>query len=113
MMAHIDFVPILLEVFWKSGVALGGALCLNGLLRKKSADVRRLVLSTAVVAILVSAAAVPVLPRWRAFAPLSVSSSPSVAGQSPALVGIYARLDFGTQPIGSAQRRIPERTVGS
>jgi bla regulator protein blaR1 len=111
MMAPVDSVPILLEVFWKSGVVLGGVLCLNGLLRKKSADVRRLVLSTAVVAILVSAAALPILPRWTAFAPLSNSSSPSVTGQSPASAGIYARLDFATRPIGSAQRGVPERTL--
>jgi uncharacterized protein (TIGR03435 family) len=117
MMANIDFAPILLEVFWKSGIALGGALCLNGLLRKKSADVRRLVLSTAVVAILVSAAALPVLPRWTAVAPLwfgsAQPSSPSglgQSGQSP-YPGIYFRLDFATQPIGSAQARVPERTV--
>ncbi len=48
---------ILLEVFWKSGVVLGGALCLCGLLRKRSADARRLVLSTVVLAIVVSTAA--------------------------------------------------------
>jgi uncharacterized protein (TIGR03435 family) len=114
-MAPIDFGPILLEVFWKSGVVLGGALCLSGLLRKKSADVRRLVLSTAVVAVLVSTAALPVLPRWTAVAPLWFwSAQPSAAsqsGQSAAPPGIYFRLDFATQPIGSAERGVPARTV--
>src|ERR1700683_1155711 len=118
MMAHLDFVPIFLEVFWKSGVVLGGALCLCGLLRKRPADARRLVLSTAVVAILVSAVALPVLPRWTAVTPhwfASVQpSGPSVLGQSgqaPSPAGIYFRLDFGTHPIGSAQGRVPVRTV--
>jgi uncharacterized protein (TIGR03435 family) len=109
---------ILLEVFWKSGVVLGGALCLSGLLRKKSADIRRLVLSTAVVAILVSAAASPVLPRWTAVAPLwfgsAQPSSPSAlgqSGQSSAPAGIYVRLEFATQAFGSAQRGVPLRTI--
>jgi uncharacterized protein (TIGR03435 family) len=70
MMTHFDSVPIILEVFWKSSVVLGAALCISGLLRKKSADVRRLVLSIAVVAMFVSAAAWPLLPQWTAVAPL-------------------------------------------
>ena len=106
---------ILLEVFWKSGVALGGALCLSWLLRKRSADVRRLVFSTAVVAVLVSAAALPVLPRWTAVTPFSFGSTrpsmPSASGASPSQVGIYARLDFATHPISSAKPPVPERTV--
>ena len=62
-------LPLLLAVFWKSGVVLGGALCLCRLLRKRSADVRRVVLSTAVISILVVATAMPVLPQWTAVMP--------------------------------------------
>jgi len=62
-------LPVFVEVFWKSSVALGAALCINWLLRKKSADARRLVLSTAVVVLLAAAAALPVLPRWTAVTP--------------------------------------------
>jgi len=56
-------------VFWKSGVVLGAALCVNCLLRKNSADLRRLVLSTTIAILFVAAAAFPVLPRWTAVIP--------------------------------------------
>jgi uncharacterized protein (TIGR03435 family) len=69
MINAFDYLPVFFAVFWKSGVALGAALCVSWLLRKKSADLRRLVLSTAVVAMFVAAAALPVLPRWTAVAP--------------------------------------------
>jgi uncharacterized protein (TIGR03435 family) len=62
-------LPLLLAVFWKSGVVLGDALCLCRLLRKRSADVRRVVLSTAIISILVVATAMPVLPQWTAVMP--------------------------------------------
>jgi beta-lactamase regulating signal transducer with metallopeptidase domain len=58
--------PVLIEVFWKSGIVLGLALCIGALLRGRSADVRRLVLSTAIVALFVAALALPVMPRWTA-----------------------------------------------
>lgn len=70
MISAMDSLPIFFAVFWKSGVALGAALAINRLFRNKSADVRRLVLSTAVIAMFVAAAAVPVLPRWTAVIPL-------------------------------------------
>ena len=70
MISAMDSLPIFFAVFWKSGVALGAALALNRLFRNKSADVRRLVLSTTVIAMFVAAAAVPVLPRWTAVMPL-------------------------------------------
>lgn len=63
------YLPLLFSVFWKSGVALGMALCVNRLLRRKSADLRRLVLSTTITTLFVAAAALPVLPRWTAVIP--------------------------------------------
>lgn len=62
-------LAVFVEVFWKSSVALGAALCLTGLLRSKSADLRRLVLSTAIIAMLAAAVVLPVLPRWTAVTP--------------------------------------------
>ena len=62
-------LPVFIEVFWKSGVALGAALCVTRLLRKRSADLRRLVLSSAIVAIFVAVLALPLLPRWTASMP--------------------------------------------
>ena len=59
MTMSLQGLPVLIEVFWKSSVALGAALCVNGLLRKKSADLRRLVLSSAFVAMFVAALAIP------------------------------------------------------
>src|SRR5580704_15175279 len=70
MIAAFDYLPVFSAVFWKSGVALGAALSISLLLRNRSADVRRLVLSTAVVAMFVAAAALPALPRWTAVVPL-------------------------------------------
>jgi uncharacterized protein (TIGR03435 family) len=70
MINALEYLPVFFAVFWKSGVALGAALCVSRLLRKKSADLRRLVLSTAVVAMFVAAAAFPLLPRWTAVTPL-------------------------------------------
>jgi hypothetical protein len=69
VIAQFHYLPVAFAVFWKSGLALGAALGMNWLLRKKSADVRRLVLSTAVAAMLVAAVALPVLPRWTAVMP--------------------------------------------
>ena len=58
-------LPLLVEVFWKSSVMLGAALCLNALLRSKSADLRRLVLSAAIVALFVAALASSALAHTR------------------------------------------------
>ena len=78
-------LPVFVEAFWKSGVALGAALCINVLLRKKSADVRRLVLSTVIAAMFVAAVTLPLLPQWSVaipsvapveFAPISVPTLP-------------------------------------
>jgi uncharacterized protein (TIGR03435 family) len=106
MTNHFDAVPIILEVFWKSGVALGAALCVCRLLRNKSADARRLVLSTVVVAMLVSAVALPALPRWEALAPAwfrferpSVSLS---ARESPGPAAVDDRAEFTEQASRSA-----------
>ena len=88
MINAFDCLPVFFAVFWKSGVALGAALCVSRLLRKKSADLRRLVLSTAVVAMFVAAAALPVLPRWTAVTPLWLFQRPAaltVPQQSPSL----------------------------
>ncbi len=69
MISSLATLPVLLEVFWKSGAALGIALCVNSLLRRKSADLRRLVLSATLVVLLAAAIASPALPRWTATSP--------------------------------------------
>ncbi len=69
MTTILEIRPILFAVFWKSGVALGAALGVSRLLRNRSADLRRLVLSTTIVAMFVAAAATPALPLWRAVTP--------------------------------------------
>jgi uncharacterized protein (TIGR03435 family) len=106
------------EVFWKSGVVLGAALCICGVLEKKSADVRRLVLSIAVVAMFVSAAAWPLLPRWTAVAPvwLSFRQSPVPVqphqSLSPALITEVPELsipDVRPRAIHSSYSRIDFR----
>jgi uncharacterized protein (TIGR03435 family) len=70
MTTPFEFRPVLFAVFWKSGIALGAALCINRMLRNRSADLRRLVFSTTVVAMFVAAALTPMLPRWTAVTPL-------------------------------------------
>ena len=70
MTTLFEFRPVLFAVFWKSGIALGAALCISRMLRNRSADLRRLVFSTTIVAMFVAAAATPVLPRWTAVTPL-------------------------------------------
>ena len=86
MITAFDCLPVFFAVFWKSGVALGAALCVSLLLRKRSADVRRLVLSAAVVTMFVAAAALPMLPRWTAAIPLwfQVQRSAAKAVSEPA-----------------------------
>jgi hypothetical protein len=79
MTMSLQGLPVLVEVFWKSGVILGAALCVNGLLQRRSADVRRLVLSSAIVAMFAAALAMPLLPRWT---PKFGSPAPSPAASS-------------------------------
>jgi hypothetical protein len=62
MIAAFTYLRLFPGLFWKSGVVLGAALCLSRLLRKKSADLRRVVLSTSVAALLLAMAAAPILP---------------------------------------------------
>jgi uncharacterized protein (TIGR03435 family) len=85
--------PILLEVFTKSSLALGASLCVNGLLRGKSADLRRLALSASIGAMLIAAIALPALPRWKAAMPAwaRVPSPP-----------ISPIIDYGSGPLGSS-----------
>ena len=87
MIDAFDYLPVFSAVFWKSGVALGAALGISRLLRNKSADLRRLVLSTAVAAMFVAAVALPVLPRWTAVTPLWFKSQPvSKPSSNPAII---------------------------
>ncbi len=74
-------LPVLVEVFWKSGVVLGVALCASGLLRKCSADLRRIVLSASVVGMLIAAVLAPAVPHWTATPPVwfALPASKSVA----------------------------------
>ena len=70
MTTPFEFRAVLFAVFWKSGIALGAALCMSWMLRNRSADLRRLVFSTTIVAMFFAAAATPMLPRWTAVTPL-------------------------------------------
>jgi uncharacterized protein (TIGR03435 family) len=115
MIHAFDYLPAFLAVFWKSGVVLGAALCASRLLRKKSADLRRLVLSTAVVAMFVAAAALPLLPRWTAVTPLWFQLQRPAAqavpqqSPSPALIDDGAELtsaDTLPAPAQAVSRRI-------
>ena len=69
MTTLVEFRPVLLAVFWKSGIVLGAALGIARMLNKRSADLRRLVLSVAIVVLFIAAAVSPVLPQWTAAAP--------------------------------------------
>jgi hypothetical protein len=112
MKTHFDFVRIIFEVFWKSGLVLGAALCISGLLRKKSADARRLVLSIAVVAMFVSAAAWPLLPRWTAVVPELSPVPPPHQSTAPAFVidePEIALPDVHPRPVNSSVNRIDFR----
>jgi bla regulator protein blaR1 len=86
MINAFDYLPVFFAVFWKSGVVLGAALGLSLLLRRRSADLRRLVLSTAVVAMFVAAAALPMLPRWILVTPLSAPRAVSERASASAIV---------------------------
>ena len=79
MTTPFEFRAVLFAVFWKSGIALGAALCISRLLRNRSADLRRLVFSTTIVAMFVAAAATPMLPRWTAVMPLWFFQRPAPA----------------------------------
>jgi hypothetical protein len=70
MTTLFEFRAVLFDVFWKFGIALGAALCISWMLRNRSADLRRLVFSTTIVAMFAAAAATPMLPRWPAATPL-------------------------------------------
>jgi uncharacterized protein (TIGR03435 family) len=87
-----EFRPVLFVLFWKSGIALGAALCINLMLRNRSADLRRLIFSATIVAMFVAAAAAPVLPRWTAVTPSwfdfhgagsSIIAGPSLSSPTP------------------------------
>lgn len=71
-----EFRPVLFAVFWKSGVALLAALCISRILKRRSADLHRLVFSTTIVALFVAAAVAPVMPPWLHFQP----PAPATAG---------------------------------
>ena len=69
MTTPYEFRHVLFAAFWKSGIALGAALCISRMLKTRSADLRRLVFSTTIVAMFVAAAATPMLPSWTAVTP--------------------------------------------
>jgi beta-lactamase regulating signal transducer with metallopeptidase domain len=91
-------IALLFAVFWKSGIALGAALAINRCLHNRSADLRRLVLSTAVAVLIVAAVAVPVLPHWSAVLPAWLGrqkpSHPSVVYASARPIDPVGKSDF-------------------
>ncbi len=115
MTTPFEFRPVLFAVFWKSGIALGAALCISLMLKSRSADLRRLVFSTTIVAMFVAAAATPMLPRWTAVTPLwfhfqrpasaavaGPSLSSPMAGDAPELTAPVSR----PMPLQTSFRRI-------
>lgn len=91
-------LSVFLEVFWKSGVVLAAGLCASALLRRRSADVRRLALSTSVAALFVAAVLVPMLPRWTAAAPAWLQRASSVS-PAPAHRPVPPAVPDGTAPL--------------
>jgi len=109
----ISGLSVVVEVFWKSAVVLGVALCLTAILRNHSADLRRLVLSTAIVAMLAAAVIFPVVPRWRAVTPSRGSSSTPPAREArvvnkPELQAVEVR-PAPAEPPSHADRPTPTR----
>ena len=108
MTTPFEFRPVLFAVFWKSGIALGAALCISRMLRNRSADLRRLVFSTTIVAMFVAAAATPMLPRWTAVTPLwfhfQRPAPAAVAELSSPMV------DDATEPTAPISRPMPPQT---
>lgn len=115
MTTPFEFGPVLFAVFWKSGIALGAALCISLMLKNRSADLRRLVFSATIVAMFVAAAATPILPRWTAVTPLwfhfqrpasaavvGPSLSSPMAGDAPELTAPVSR----PMPLQTSFRRI-------
>jgi uncharacterized protein (TIGR03435 family) len=76
----------LLEVFVKSTVVFGAALGANLLLRRRSADVRRLTLTVSLVAIVAAAAIAPLRPDWTVLPLPRSSAAVATAFEAPAPV---------------------------
>ena len=89
MTTLFEFRPVLFAVFWKSGIALGAALCISRMLRNRSADLRRLVFSTTIVAMLVAAADVRFTPSdlMYMYSPASSGVARTASGPPPAIWG--------------------------
>jgi hypothetical protein len=105
-----EFRSALFAVFWKSGIALGAALCISRMLRNRSADLRRLVFSTTIVAMFVAAAATPMLPRWTAVTPLwfHFQRPAPAAVAEPSLSS--PMVDDATELTASVSRPMPPQT---
>ncbi len=110
MTTPFEFSAALFAVFWKSGIALSAALCISWMLRTRSADLRRLVFSTTIVAMLVAAAATPMLPRWTAVTPpwLHFQLPAPVAVAEPSLSPALA--DDATELTAPVNRPMPPPT---
>ena len=110
MTTPFEFRPVLFAVFWKSGIALGAALCISRMLRNRSADLRRLVFSTTIVAMFVAAATTPMLPRWTAVTPpwfhFQLPTPVAVAGPSLS----PAPADGATELTAPVNRPMPPQT---
>jgi uncharacterized protein (TIGR03435 family) len=110
MTTPFEFRPVLFAVFWKSGIALSAALCISWMLRTRSADLRRLVFSTTIVAMFVAAAATPILPRWIAVTPpwFHFQLLAPVAVAEPSLSPALA--DDATELTAPVNRPMPPQT---
>jgi TonB family protein len=97
---------ILVEAFWKSAIVLGIALLANLALRKKSADVRRLILSSAIVTLFIAALATALLPRWNTELPIAPATAAISIVAQPIVIEATAKTASG--PAAPApHRQIP------
>jgi bla regulator protein blaR1 len=109
MTTPFEFRTVLFAVFWKSGIALGAALCISRMLRNRSADLRRLVFSTTIVAMFVAAAVTPVLPRWTALVPLWLDFHRPAPTAEPSLSS--PMVDDATGRTAPVSRPTPPQTL--
>ena len=110
MTTPFEFRAVLFAVFWKSGIALSVALCISWMLRTRSADLRRLVFSTTIVAMFVAAAATPMLPRWTAVTPLWFHfQRPAAAAVAESSLS-SPMVDDGTELTAPVSRPMPPQT---
>lgn len=88
---------IAIEAFWKSAAILGIALLINIALRRKSADLRRLILSSAIATLFLAAFASAILPRWNTELPI-VSRAMELSNAAPPVAFAFTPANIAPTP---------------